>query len=310
MDFAAERIGFLGLGAIGGPIATRLPGGNHKLVVFDVRREAVELMEMAEVAATPKAVGDRAGIVLGCRASADAHRHALLGPIGLIHGTRVRTYVNLGTTGARLVRDLGSAMEAPQIATIDAPVTGGVGRARSGTLTTMAAGNRSAFDAAVPLMQLYASKIVWLGTRLGSAQVMKLVNNAVSSANLAAACEALLVGAKAGLDPVAMLEVLNSGSGQNRATLMKIPRDVLTGKFKFGGSLAIVIKDYKAFLEEAGSLGIEPSIGQAVLKTYMAALALVSEAGDVTEVIRPMEIAAGIELRKARGQDLNGGTSC
>jgi 2-hydroxy-3-oxopropionate reductase len=311
MDFAPERIGFLGLGAIGEPIATRLSGGRHKLVVFDVRREAVEpFMEMAEVAATAKAVGDRADIVFGCLASADAHRDALLGPLGLIHGTRVRTYVNLGTTGARLVRDLGRAMEARQIATIDAPITGGVGRARSGTLTTMAAGNRSAFDAAVPLMQLYASKIVWLGSSLGSAQVMKLVNNAVSFANLAAACEALLVGAKAGLDPVAMLEVLNSGSGQNSATLMKIPSDVLTGKFKFGGSLAIVIKDYKAFLEEAESLGIEPSIGQAVLKTYMAALALVSEAGDVTEVIRPMEIAAGIELRKARGQDLNGGTAC
>jgi len=159
-------------------------------------------------------------------------------------------------------------------------------------------------------MQLYASKIVWLGTRLGSAQVMKLVNNAVSFANLAAACEALLVGAKSGLDPVAMLDVLNNGSGQNSATLMKIPSDVLTGNFKFGGSLAIVIKDYKAFLEEAEALDIEPCIGQAVLKTYMAALALASESGDVTEVIRPMEIAAGIELRKARGQDSTGGTTC
>jgi 3-hydroxyisobutyrate dehydrogenase-like beta-hydroxyacid dehydrogenase len=311
MDFAAETIGFLGLGAIGEPIATRLSGGNHKLVVFDVRREAVEpFAEVAEVAASPKAVGDRADIVFSCLASADAHRDALLGPRGLIHGKRVRTYVNLGTTGASLVRELGDAMEAHRIATVDAPVTGGVGRARNGTLTTMAAGDRSAFDAAVPLMQLYASKIVWLGTRLGSAQVMKLVNNAVSFANLAAACEALLVGAKSGLDPVAMLEVLNSGSGQNSATLMKIPSDVLTGKFKFGGSLAIVIKDYKAFLEEAEALGIEPSIGQAVLETYIAALALASESGDVTEVIRPMEIAAGIELRKARGQDLTEGTSC
>jgi 3-hydroxyisobutyrate dehydrogenase-like beta-hydroxyacid dehydrogenase len=79
MDFAAERIGFLGLGAIGEPIATRLSGGNHKLVVFDVRKEAVEpFMEMAEVAATPKAVGDCADIVFGCLASADAHRDALL----------------------------------------------------------------------------------------------------------------------------------------------------------------------------------------------------------------------------------------
>lgn len=299
MDFAAARIGFLGLGAIGAPIAMRLSGGNHKLVIFDVREEAVEAFrETAELAASPKAVGDRADIVFGCLASADAHRDALLGSHGLIHGTRVRTYVNLGTSGARLVRELGDALEASRIATIDAPITGGVGRARSGTLTTMAAGSRSAFDAVAPLMQLYSSKIVWLGASPGSAQIMKIVNNAVSFANLAAACEALIVGAKAGLDPVVMLDVLNNGSGQNSATLMKIPSDVLTGNFQFGGSLAIVIKDYEAFVEEAQALGIEPRIGQAVLKAYVDASALVSEAGDVTEVIRPMEIAAGIELRK------------
>jgi len=299
MDFAAERIGFLGLGAIGNPIARRLSGGNHKLVVFDVREEAVgPLRGLVEVAESPKAVGDRADIVFGCLASADAHRDALLGPLGLIHGTRARSYVNLGTTGAGLVCELAAALEAHRISTIDAPITGGVGRARNGTLTTMAAGSRSAFEAVEPLMRLYSSNIVWLGARLGSAQVMKIVNNAVSFANLAAACEALIVGAKAGLDPVTMLDVLNSGSGQNSATLMKIPSDILTGNFKFGGSLAIVVKDYEAFLEEAEALGIEPCIGQAILKTYMAALALVSESGDVTEVIRPMEIAAGVELRK------------
>jgi 3-hydroxyisobutyrate dehydrogenase-like beta-hydroxyacid dehydrogenase len=82
MDFVAERIGFLGLGAIGEPIATRLSGGNHKLVVFDVRRKAVEpFVEMAEITATPKAVGDRAAIVFSCLAAADAHRDALLGPL-------------------------------------------------------------------------------------------------------------------------------------------------------------------------------------------------------------------------------------
>ena len=298
MDIAAKAIGFLGLGAIGRPIATRLSAGNQPLVVFDVRDEAAEpFREMAEVAASPKAVGDLADIVFGCLASAEAHREALLGPLGLIHGTRVRTYVNLGTTGARLVRELAGALEEHQIVTIDAPITGGVGRARSGTLTAMVAGSRSGFEEVAPMMQLYASKIVWLGTSVGSAQVMKIVNNAVSLANLAAACEALIVGAKSGLDPVAMLDVLNSGSGQNSATLMKIPSDVLTGNFKFGGSLAIVIKDLSAFLEEAEGLGIDPCISQVVLSTYRAAAAVVSESGDVTEVIRPMEIAAGIELR-------------
>ena len=307
MDSPSTRIGFLGLGAIGQPIAKRLSSGSRKLVVFDVRGEAVEpFREVAEVAASPKAVGDRAEVVFGCLTSADAHRNALLGPLGLVHGAHVRKYVNLGTTGAGLIRELARAMEDHNIITIDAPITGGVGRARSGDLTTIAAGSRSAVDEVTPLLQLYSSKIVWLGPNVSSAQVMKVVNNAVSYANLAAGCEALIVGAKAGLDPAAMLEVLNHGSGQNSATLMKIPSDVLTGRFNFGGSLAIVIKDLKAFLEEAEALGIDPFIGRVVLKSYMAALAAVSESGDVTEVIRPMEIAAGIELRTLSESDVPG----
>ena len=299
MGLASGSIGFVGLGAIGKPIATRLAGGSNALVVHDIRADAADAFDpIATLAASPKAVGDAAEVVFSCLASAESHRDALLGPLGLIHGTRVRTYVHLGTVGPALVQELADALAVRGIATIDAPITGGVGRARDGTLTTIVAGSRATFDDLTPLLQRYASKIVWLGTRLGSAQVMKLVNNAVSFANLAAACEALMVGAKAGLDPVAMLDVLNSGSGQNSATLMKIPRDVLTGNFSFGGSLAVVIKDYKAFLAEAEALGIEPSIGQAILKSYQAAVELASEAGDVTEVIRPMENAAGVLLRK------------
>jgi 3-hydroxyisobutyrate dehydrogenase-like beta-hydroxyacid dehydrogenase len=299
MEFGQQAIGFIGLGAIGRPVAARLAGGEGRLVVHDIRPEALEpFAATAQAAASPRAVGDECEVVFGCLATAAAHRDALLGAQGLVHGGRVRTYVNLGTTGAALIREIAASFAACGIAVLDAPITGGVPRAREGTLTTMVAGPRSAFDAVAPLLARYATKAVWLGEEIGSAQVMKLVNNAVSFANLAAACEALVVGAKAGLDPAAMIDVLNAGSGQNSATLMKIPADVLTGKFAFGGSLAIVIKDYKAFIEEAEGLGVEPCIGHAVLQTYLAAKALVSEAGDVTEVIRPMELAAGVELRK------------
>jgi 3-hydroxyisobutyrate dehydrogenase-like beta-hydroxyacid dehydrogenase len=90
MGFALESIGFLGLGAIGRPIATRLTSENRKLVVFDVREECVApFREGADVASSPQAVGDQAEVVFGCLASAAAHRDAILGPSGLIHGSRV-----------------------------------------------------------------------------------------------------------------------------------------------------------------------------------------------------------------------------
>lgn len=295
------RAGFLGLGAIGAPIASRLAGPGDPLVVFDVRREPlVAFGEAGEIARSAKEVGDRAELVFGCLASEDAHRDALLGPQGLIHGGKVRIYVNLGTIGASLVREIEAALQRRGIATLDAPVTGGVGRARSGTLTAIVSGAERTFAQVADRMRAYASEIVWLGPDVGAAQIMKVVNNAVSFANLAAACEALVVGAKAGLDPQAMLKVVNSGSGQNSATLMKIPSDVLTGAFNFGGSLRIVIKDLKAFIDEAERLGVTPSIGRSVLDAFTTAAALVSDAGDVTEVVRPMENAAGVKLRQAR----------
>src|SRR6185312_4590257 len=105
----------------------------------------------------------------------------------------------------------------------DAPMTGGVPRARAGTLTVMASGSRAAFAVAEPFLKTYASTIVYLGARLGAAQVMKLINNMLSAANLAIASEAMVLGANAGLDPEQMIAVLNAGTGQNSATLTKIP---------------------------------------------------------------------------------------
>ncbi|MDO9403209.1 MAG: NAD(P)-dependent oxidoreductase [Polaromonas sp.] len=298
MKPAATTIGFLGLGAIGHPIATRLLQGGCRLAVFDIRPEALEpFSALADIAASPKDVGDRADVVFGCLTSADIHRRALLGPDGLVQGSRVKRYVNLGTTGTALIQELSRAMAGHGIDTIDAPTTGGLDRARNGVLTSITAGAESAVDAVSPLIKLYSSRVFWMGPDIASAQVMKVVNNAVSYANLAAACEALVVGAKAGLDPDTMLDVLNSGSGQNSATLTKIPSDVLTGRFAFGGKLGIVIKDLQAFLEEAEAQGFEPFIGQVVLNAYLAALNAGSDRGDVTEVMRPMEQTAAISVR-------------
>jgi 2-hydroxy-3-oxopropionate reductase len=292
-------IGFIGLGAIGTPIATRLLASDEPFVMFDVRKEALAAFDgVAALASSAREVADRAEIVFGCLAAPDAHRQALLDAHeGAIAGTAMRTYVNLGTVGPVLIREIARALAARDISALDAPVTGGVGRAADGTLTAIVSGDDRAFARVEPLMRLYASKIVRFGCDPGSAQVMKLVNNAVSLGNLAVACEAMVAGAKAGLDADAMLEVLNHGSGQNSATTSKIPRDVLTGNFDFGGSLAIVRKDLAAFIDEAERIGTPSTIARTVMSAYLAAVGVATEAGDVTEVVRPMESAAGIRLR-------------
>jgi 3-hydroxyisobutyrate dehydrogenase-like beta-hydroxyacid dehydrogenase len=295
-------VGFLGLGAIGAPIAERLlrqPGG---LTVFDVRPEAMApFAGRADIARSPAEVADKSDIVFGCLTGADDYRRAVLGDAGMLRGERARTYLHLGTSGAKLVRALAEELSGRGVATLDAPITGGPPRARTGTLTSMAAGSRAVFDLAAPLIRAYSSKTVYLGESLGAAQMMKLVNNAVSLANFAVAAEAMVVGAKAGIAPEAMLEVLNSGSGQNSATLTKIPDHVLPGSFDYGGSLRIVTKDLELFQAESAELGLSARLSAEVLRLYRQAKADGAETDDMTTVIRQMESAAGIEIRATRG---------
>lgn len=293
-------IGFIGLGAIGAPIARRLLDHGHSLIVRDASPEAcASFSGRALIAGSAREVGDSAEIVFGCLASLDSHRDALLGAEGLIQGSKVRLYVNLSTLGAPGLKEIADELARHDIGTLDAPVTGGVPRARAGTLTAIVSGNAEHFERVSPLSSSYASKQVWLGPQVGSAQVMKVVNNAVSLANMVAAGEAMLVGAKAGIDPRAMIEVLNSGSGQNSATLSKIPGEVLNSRFQFGGSLAIVVKDLRAFMAEANGQGVPVQTIQSVLDAYERAMAELGPHADVTEVIRPIERAADVELRDA-----------
>ncbi len=291
-------IGFLGLGSIGAPMAERILQAGYKLVVYDVRPEAMtDFQGRAYCAISPADVAHRADIVFGCLATNSSFKDAVHGQTGLVAGHRARLYVHLGTNGSDIVAGLAEQLARRNIATLDAPMTGGRLRAIDGTLTVMASGPISAFEAAEPIIQSYAGKIVYLGEQVGAAQVMKAVNNMISLVNLAAACEAMLVGVKAGLDPNAMLEVLNKGSGMNSATMDKIPRHVLPGTFDFGGSMALVMKDSQTFLNEAAARGIATPISDAVRGIYRTALESLSEQDDITAVVQHMERAAGVELR-------------
>lgn len=287
--------GFIGLGAIGRPIAERI-AAQGEAVVYDIRDEALAPFRgRASVALSPADVAARADVVFGCLSTLDAYRSAITEQQG-IYGGRAKIYVHVGTTGAELVQELEAALASHGIAVLDAPITGGVARAREGTLTSMVSGARETFEQAAPLLRRYSKDVVYLGERVGAAQTMKVINNLISAANLAVASEALVMGVKAGLDPETMLQVINAGTGQNSATLTKIPNNILTRRFDYGGSLAITVKDLAAFMREAEGLGMAMPLATAVQQAYLAAAADGVEGLDMTTVIRPMEQRAGVEV--------------
>jgi 3-hydroxyisobutyrate dehydrogenase-like beta-hydroxyacid dehydrogenase len=248
-------LGFLGLGQMGAAIAERLAQAGARLHVFDPDPVAIApfLLNGAVDHASARAVGDAAPIVFACLPGA-AISQAVAAEVA--QGTALRIYVEMSTIGSRTMRTIADQMQARGITLIDCPISGGPKGARAGTLSMIAAGPPAALAQVRPWLDRIGKSAFVMGETPGQAQLMKLVNNLLSAANLAAAFEALVLGAKGGLDPDLMVQVINVSTGRNSATLDKVPRAVLPGTFDYGARLSTMVKDVTLGLEEAHALGV------------------------------------------------------
>jgi len=142
-------------------------------------------------------------------------------------------------------------------------------------------------------------KFFWIGEKPGMGQTMKLVNNILSASAICMTSEAMVMGAKAGLDADTMIAVINAGSGRNTATEDKFPRCVLPRRFDFGGSTAMIYKDVKLCLDEGEALGVPMLVGNAVRQLMAVAKAREGADSDITQIVRPVEEWAGVEVKGA-----------
>ena len=294
-----DRIGFLGLGQMGAPMAERLFGPGVELHVFDPRPEAVAPFAArgALPCGSPREVADAATIVLACLPSAEVSEAAALGPDGVAHGRAVRVHAEMSTIGRGAVERIAAGLSAHGIATVDAPVTGGPPGARAGTLAMMAAGAAEAVDAVRPVLQRIGRTVFALGERPGQAQVMKLVNNLLIAANMVSAFEAFAMGAKAGLDAGTMMEVVNAGTGRSFVSSDIMPA-VVDRRFGFGAAISVVDKDVALGLDEARSLGVPMWGIEQAARVWRFAASQGMAKDDISELARLMERWAGAEIRR------------
>ena len=227
-------------------------------------------------------------------------RAVVAGADGLIHGKAVRLVVNLGTTGGELTHELEDSLSLRNIKLLDSPVGGGHHGAVKGALAVMASGDRALFDEVEPILKTFGSNIVFVGDKAGMAQTLKLVNNIINSAGFLITCEAMVMGVKAGLDPEVMISVLNSGTGRNSSTEDKFPREVLTRRFGYGGTVNTSGKDVMLAVAEAEALGVPMWIGTATRQFYHYALAQGAGPQDRTALVKFIEKLAGAEIPKTR----------
>src|SRR6187455_487040 len=288
-------IGFIGLGNMGQPMARRLIEAGHKLVVYDTRNDAVApLVAMgAQLASSPADVADRVETVMASLPSLQISEKVATGEGGVIHGKRIKRFIDLSTTGSRVAAKIAAALAKKNIVQIDSPVSGGVGGAEKGTLAVMVSGPRAEFE----VMQYALSvigKVFFIGEKPGSGQTMKLANNFLSATAMVATSEAVVMGVKSGLDPAVMIDVINAGSGLNTASRDKFPRAVLPRSFDYGFATGLMVKDVRLALEEMKSLGLSMEVAEAVGRLWEVIIRDEGAESDFTAAIKPIEKAAGV----------------
>ncbi len=290
------RLGFLGLGQMGAAIAERLQAAGAELQVFDPSEAATApfVQRGAVRHASPTAVADAARIVFACLpngAVSESVAHDVAA------GSAVRLYVEMSTIGSAALARVQAKLAPHGITLVDCPISGGPKGARAGTLTIITAGPAEARAELRPWLQQIGKNLFEVGDRPGQAQLMKLVNNLVNAANMATAFEALVLGAKGGLDAEQMVAVLNVSTGQNSATLTKVPKAVLTGSFDYGANLTTMVKDVVLGLQEAEVLGVPMWVHETVGQLWRFGEQQGLGRADFTALIKVLEGWAGVEVR-------------
>ncbi len=293
-----EHVGLVGVGKMGAPMAGRLLDAGYGLTVFDNREAAMRplLARGATGADSPVAVASEVETVLVSLPTPEIVTEVALGPDGIHAGTKVKTFVDLSTTGPRAAQAIAEALAAKGITAVDSPVSGGVAGAENGSLAVMVSGPKQRFERLRPMLEVIG-KVFFVGDKPGLGQTMKLANNLLSATALAITAEAMVMGVKAGLDPRVMLDVINAGSGRNSATQDKFPRVVLPRTFDYGFTTGLMHKDVKLCLESAEAIGVPMWVANAVRQMWFVACSQIGPDKDFTTLVQVLEKSAGVEVK-------------
>jgi len=294
-----KKIGFVGLGNMGLPIALNvLAKAGTPLMAIDKRPEAVAaIVSQGATAATDlRAVGQQCDVVILSLPTPTVVYSVLFGQDGLEPSLRPGTLViDLSTNSPDVARAAGERLNRAGVQYLESPVTGGIARAKDGTLTVMVGGNASAFRDAQVLYDAIATQAVHVGD-VGAASTMKLINNMMFLCNLAAAAEGAAMAAKAGVDLQRFSDIVHSGSGFS-AGFRLISSKAFYGDFSPAFALDLAYKDFMLATELGDVLGVPSIMGSPALSLLRAARNRGYGTEDSTAVLKVLEGFTGVEAR-------------
>ena len=299
----SKKIGFIGLGNMGSPMASRLVAAGYSLLVYDIKADVQANFLQGRSARgmkTPAEVAKSSDLIITLLPDGRAVSAVVLGSegcAGMIDAMSAGAIlIDMSSSSPTGTKKLGQLLASRKVQMIDAPVSGGVPKAQSGDLSIIAGGKSEVLEQCRPIFEVLGSRIFHSGP-LGSGHAAKALNNMCSAAGLIAATEVLLVGHKFGINPCVMNDILNASTGRNNSTENKMAQYVFSRSFSSGFSMDLMVKDLTTAIELAREMGMPALFSSACRELWVAAQSALESGVDHTGVVRWFEELAQLCLK-------------
>jgi 3-hydroxyisobutyrate dehydrogenase len=292
------QLGFIGVGNIGTPMCRHLIDAGHTVLAYDINTSNLARMVNlgAKKAESVRAVVQSCAIVFSSLPGPREIEQVALGEDGIIAAARPGLiYVDLSTNAPSMARRVSAALAERGIIMLDAPVSGGVAGAERGTLAVMVGGDQHAFETCRPLLAHIGAHIFHVGP-IGSGCVAKLVNNMLAFVNTAAACEGMLLGTKAGVNPQTLHDIVQASSGASWA-MRQFPQKIFAGDFTPGFTIDLAFKDLRLALEMGDELSVPLLLGSVCINLMRQLRGQGHGDDDLSGLMRVVEDATGLQVR-------------
>lgn len=293
------KVGFIGIGVMGKPMARNIIVAGYSLFVNDVNETAVQELvnEGAKRVQSPRELAQEVDVVITMLPNGAIVEQVLLGEKGIFAGAKPGfAIIDMSSVAPTFTRKMAKLAFEQQINYIDAPVSGGVKGATEGTLTIMVGGEKDLVERYQPLLEVLGKKIYHVG-KVGAGDAVKIVNNLLLGVNMAAAAEAFVLGKKLGLDPKVLLEIISVSSGNSYALEAKMPNFVFKGQFEAGFAIDLQYKDLELAIQTAKEAKVPMILTNVAQQVFEQARAAGLGREDISAVIKPLEDLLSIKVR-------------
>jgi 3-hydroxyisobutyrate dehydrogenase-like beta-hydroxyacid dehydrogenase len=304
------KVGFVGLGAMGAPMAERVvKAGFETFTTFHRRREPADALAAlgAKVLASPADVARAADTIITILPADAELKETILGPGGIREGlSSGKTLIDMTTATAITLQEIASALTTMGVRVLDAPVSGGTTGAANGTLTIMVGGDAALLEECRPLLQSMGSNIIHAGP-LGQGKVVKIVNQMMAAVHLLTIGEAFALGIRCGASPETLYSVIKESSGYSRMMDARLPGFLLAGSFQPGFRLDLMKKDVNLALDSARAQGVPLLFAATASQVFAAASAAGKGNDDFSAAAQFLAGLAGINLSRPNTEDAAAG---